>query len=810
MGFHQFSRLVTFPPQLRRMGDAHNPGVFKKPAKSHKPFKGHRTKGQIKAVNRGRVSAKELSQKRSRSISKAERKNIRSQQIAQRRREQYEKRRNEKAVPVLITLLSLDENIRAEEVIEGLFKADEANSKESTSQITYLNVPRFKGRLSFACPPTSNTDDVLDFVKTSDVVCFVWPLSGQLTQSQLTLVTSIKAQGMPSIVNILPGLTAIQSGKKREEARSSVMKTINQLSLDSERIFPTGSSNDAILLLRTFIEMRKKHTMLQMRRAHVLVEKVDLSKEEAGLCTLSASGYIRGPALTASGLLHIVGFGDFQIEKIEEHPDPHPLQNRKNQENSEFLQITRTALPDPEKQESLQSEIVPDPMNAEQTWPDEQEITDADKLHSPAEKKRVPKGTSAYQAAWILESDEENEDGEEASEDESDEDDEEMSSGNSEGESDENEGEDESEGRRKVTFETEESTMGDEENGGMDEDTDMDDLQKFRAERDDQKWPDQIDTPMDLPARIRFQKYRGLKSFRTSPWNPAENLPYEYARIFKFHNFKKTKKTVLKELDERCAAEVDTVIVESGKYVTIHLRNVPANIRNEWSATSPLILYQPLAHEQKMSVINLVIRKNPNYTLPIVSKEKLIFHVGFRKFEAEPVFSQHTNGDKFKMERFMPIGSSCVASIFAPITFPPATVLVYKFDGKRKSLVATGSVLDNNPDRVVLKRLVLSGHPFKINKRSVVARYMFFNIEDIEWFKPVELYTPSGRRGHITESVGTHGHMKCRFDQQISAQDQVMMSLYKRVFPKWTFNPKVSCTLNQISGVGKEDEEMAE
>lgn len=147
----------------------------------------------------------------------------------------------------------------------------------------------------------------------------------------------------------------------------------------------------------------------------------------------------------------------------------------------------------------------------------------------------------------------------------------------------------------------------------------------------------------------------------------------------------------------------------------------------------------------------------------------------------------------------MPIGSSCVASIFAPITFPPATVLVYKFDGKRKSvrllspvplliyfqLVATGSVLDNNPDRVVLKRLVLSGHPFKINKRSVVARYMFFNIgsfllpkytslnqhiwkfyitwwvfwnmlssEDIEWFKPVELYTPSGRRGHITESVG--------------------------------------------------------
>jgi pre-rRNA-processing protein TSR1 len=70
----------------------------------------------------------------------------------------------------------------------------------------------------------------------------------------------------------------------------------------------------------------------------------------------------------------------------------------KNQEDWQLIQQA-----DPALQESLQAEAEYDEMNAEQTWPNEEELKEAQIVKL---KKKVPKGTSAYQAAWILDSEE--------------------------------------------------------------------------------------------------------------------------------------------------------------------------------------------------------------------------------------------------------------------------------------------------------------------------------------------------------------------------------------------------------------------
>jgi len=45
---------------------------------------------------------------------------------------------------------------------------------------------------------------------------------------------------------------------------------------------------------------------------------------------MKVSGYLRGTPLSVNGLLHLPGWGDFQMLQIDGQKDPYPLQQRRH------------------------------------------------------------------------------------------------------------------------------------------------------------------------------------------------------------------------------------------------------------------------------------------------------------------------------------------------------------------------------------------------------------------------------------------------------------------------------------------------
>ena len=245
----------------------------------------------------------------------------------------------------------------------------------------------------------------------------------------------------------------------------------------------------------------------------------------------------------------------------------------------------------------------------------------------------------------------------------------------------------------------------------------------------------------------RFDKYRGLKSFRTSPWDPKESLPQDYSRVYAFENFTRAHKRAV-ATQQQAGSLSDPDGIPASSFVRVFVSGVDgamgAQVSQRVKETTvggrpPIVAVGLMQHECKLSVMHLLLKKAKGYDEPIASKEELVVSagawlccflpdssascplarvldgstyklpctVGVRTFTTRPIFSQHGRADKHKMERFLRPGEYMVASCYAPIAYPQLPVLVFKAadpeapfgPGRRTRLAATGSLHSCNPDR---------------------------------------------------------------------------------------------------------------
>ncbi len=311
-------------------------------------------------------------------------------------------------------------------------------------------------------------------------------------------------------------------------------------------------------------------------------------------------------------------------------------------------------------------------------------------------------------------------------------------------------------------------------------------IAEYRANRKDEakedlEFPDEIELPPNVIARERLARYRGLKSLKTSRWETSEDRahePAEWDRLLQISDYKRAKKQ----------AENDALAggVQPGTRVHIHLRNVPLTFQ---ASTTPVAVYSLLRHEQKRTVVNVSITLGSDSPGPLCSKTEMILQCGARRFKINPLFSHsgNTPNNVHKFLRYLHPGQTAIASFIAPVTWGSVPVLVFQSADSVNAplnLVGKGTSLPASTSRIIAKRIILTGHPYKIHKKLVTVRYMFFNAEDVAWFKALQLWTKRGRSGFIKESLGTHGYFKATFDGKINPQDAVGVSLYKRVWPR--------------------------
>jgi pre-rRNA-processing protein TSR1 len=537
---------------------------------------------------------------------------------------------------------------------------------------------------------------------------------------------------------------------------------------------------------------------------------------------LCITGYVRGLApFDVNSLIHIPNLGTFACKSIRKAKHQGVL-SKKNDAAMED-DDGDTVLADPIKRESLEKFATPDALDGEQNLigfdEADEDLNDDDKDGKNAAEHADnntsfarPAGWSDYQSAW-LDAVDEDAVGDDCF--------------------------DHGELAKELNKKSSESVA----NNGMDLD-DADEVseqerralmeQRRKQQQEDQEFPDEIQVNEGEKARDRFARYRSLKSFKKSYWDPKENLPDSYASIFHFASFKSTQRAVMAEMrdlvkaaeacnghfwdgekkglqDSKMEEDSDDEddflagCVPSGSYVTVTLEGVKGEQFNWLGHGSLICAVTLLTHENKVSVLHMGLSNCMDSEVPVKSKDILTFRCGWRTWTGRPVFSQNNlNCDKHKFERFMPQGGSFfAASVFGPVTYTPCPVLIFREINGSKELIASGSLIGADADRIIVKRIILTGYPVRVHKRFASVKYMFYDPEDVKWFKPAGLTTKHGLSGKIEESVGEHGTMKCLFNAPIKQHDTVCLCLYKRVYPKFVEYGKPDAEEGTVRTIGQ-------
>ncbi|EEH11517.1 ribosome biogenesis protein TSR1 [Histoplasma capsulatum G186AR] len=790
----------------------------------NKAFKSkHMSKGALKDLSKGKIEERgSRKTPHQQLMSKLDRRN-------QARQKQRLKHKNQsESVSIFsgqngaskhVAVIPLADTVNTEAAIRSLNESLDIPETDIQGRMYRVRIERFKQNVLYI-PTRKDLISALDTCRLADFVIFILPADNKLDEGAKLMLRAIEGQGISNVLAVVQGLEKITPPKKRQQFTASLKSFIAHFFPTLDKVHSLDSRQECSNIVRGICTATPKGIRWRDDRSWMLIESVlwpEPSSEASG--EVIVTGVVRGRGLKADRLVHIPTWGDYKITSITAAPSLSLKQREADGGMSINNTVEQQVLDQPSVDCDDMATVAPeevvmmdDTISMADTekkgvlLDDHHYFSDGDDKHS-SRPRRLPKGTSDYQAAWYL--DDVSDSGSDLV-DEMDDIDDGMDLDTPAGPED---GFFNPDNRDTMT----EAGPSEYPQSEMFLDPSPEDeaqqIEEYRASRknetkDDLEFPDEIELHPSTVARERLARYRGLKSLKTSRWEVEEDRahePEDWNRLLQVVDYKGSK--------NQCLREALVGGVKAGTRVNVHLGDVPLHLKS--LPSQPTSLFSLLRHEHKLAVVNINMSLNSTVEEPLKSKEELIIQCGPRRLVIKPIFSAagNTPNNVHKFDRYLHPGRSAVATFIGPVSWGSIPVLVFKKTATAATdteamdpstdnsgntlpvisssnelenweLIGSGTTIAPDHSRVVAKRVILTGHPYKIHKKVVTVRYMFFNAEDVNWFKALQLWTKRGRSGYIKESLGTHGYFKATFDAKINPQDAIGISLYKRVFPR--------------------------